>query len=85
MTIQPAVVGAGGGDGTVVVVLVAALVVGATSVDGRSLPLVDDPASLATTRPPDAVVAAREHEALSRASSDTIATRARWGERPDRR
>ena len=75
VTVQSPRVGAGGGSGKVVVVLVAgALVVGATGVDGRSLPLVDEPRWLDVLAPDAVVGEAWEHEALSRPASDTIAT-----------
>jgi hypothetical protein len=70
-------VAAAGGSGNSVVVLVAGtLVLGLASVDGRSLPLVDVPRWSALFGPAAVVGAAREHEALSRPVSDTIATMA---------
>jgi hypothetical protein len=85
VTVQLPMIAVAGGSGHVVVVLVAVgFVVGAPSVDGRSVPLVDEPrrSGLAC---PAAVGAAREHEALSSPLSDTIATMASRGWPTDHR
>jgi hypothetical protein len=75
VTVHAPTVGAGGGAGNVVVeVVTVAVVVGVRTVDGRSVPLVEELGWFERAGASAVAGAAREHEVLSSPTRHTVAT-----------